>query len=83
MIANDLPLLDLFMKLREVGFPLGIDEYRLLLRALQNGFGTANREALSRLCQTLWVKSVNDIRVFNVYFEQLIPESTVLQKPAS
>ncbi|MHC5929198.1 hypothetical protein [Nostoc sp.] len=39
MEVNDLPLLELFTKLREAGLPLGIEEYQLVLQAMQAGFG--------------------------------------------
>lgn len=81
--AEDLPLLELFQQLRKAGFPLGIEEYQTLLRALQAGFGIsddadelqsgsaqAELDALKRLCQTLWVKSLEDIPVFNYHFKQ-------------
>lgn len=75
---DDLPLLELFTKLREAGLPLGIDDYLLVLRALQGGFGVSDRTALKRLCQTLWVKSAEDARLFDYHFEQAIaqPESS-------
>lgn len=38
--AEELLLLDLFMELRKAGLCLGIDEYKLLQKALQAGFGT-------------------------------------------
>ncbi|MBD2773592.1 hypothetical protein [Iningainema tapete] len=71
-IHEELPLLDLFTQLREAGLPLGIDEYRLVLRALQQGFGTTDQEALADLCRTLWVKSKDDEHLFNYHFEQVI-----------
>ncbi|MFN6563857.1 MAG: hypothetical protein RMY28_029230 [Nostoc sp. ChiSLP01] len=39
MDVNDLPLLELFTKLRQAGLPLGIEEYQLVLQAMQAGFG--------------------------------------------
>ncbi|MEH2397326.1 hypothetical protein [Nostoc sp.] len=33
---EELPLLELFTRLREAGLLLGIDEYRLVLKALQD-----------------------------------------------
>lgn len=74
MDTFELPLLELFTKLREAGLPLGIDEYRLLLRALQAGFGTADREALSFLCKKLWVKSLEEEHLFDHHFQQIVPE---------
>lgn len=85
MHENGLPLLDFFIRLREADLPLGIDDYFLMLRALQGGFGIADREALARLCRTLWVKSTEDKQVFDYYFSQLLLEHTdhhsIIQSP--
>lgn len=78
MNANELPLQQLFTKLREAGLPLGIDEYQLLLRSLQGGFGITDKAALKRLCQTLWVKSVEEKAVLEYHFEQVIGSEAVV-----
>ncbi len=70
---NELPLQELFTRLREAGLPLGIDEYQLVLRSLQAGFGIPDKAALKRLCQTLWVKSVEEKLILEYHFEQVIP----------
>jgi uncharacterized protein len=84
---EELPLLDLFTRLREAGLPLGIDEYRLILEALQKGFGTTNQEALAELCRTLWVKSKDEEHLFNYHFQQVmsafVPAPTSSKKPES
>ncbi len=74
MKVNQLPLLELFIKLCQAGLPLGIDEYQLVLRALQGGFGIPDREALARLCYALWIKSPNEKLILDDYFDQVIPE---------
>ena len=71
MKVNNLPLLELFTKLREAGLPLGVDEYQLILQALQAGFGIPDRKALARLCCTLWVKSPDEKLIFDYHFERL------------
>jgi len=71
-IEDTLPLLELFTQLREAGLPLGIDEYKLLLQALQQGFGTRDRLSLKRLCQAVWVKSVADRHLFDYYFDMIV-----------
>ncbi|NMG20528.1 hypothetical protein [Brasilonema bromeliae] len=73
---EELPLLDLFTQLREAGLSLGINEYYLVLRALQEGFGTVDQEALAELCRTLWVKSQDEEHLFNYHFQQVIAKST-------
>jgi uncharacterized protein with von Willebrand factor type A (vWA) domain len=76
------PLLELFNRLRNWGLPLGIDEYKLLLYALQEGFGLPDRAALARLCKTLWVKSLEEERLFDYHFEQVMHNPTSSQKSA-
>lgn len=78
---NDLPLLDLFTKLREAGLQLGIDEYQLAMHAMQAGFGIRNRDALKRLCQTLWVKSKEERQLFEYHFEQVMASEARLPAP--
>ncbi|MEZ4826169.1 MAG: hypothetical protein R3C61_07720 [Bacteroidia bacterium] len=47
-----------FSRLRtELDLPVGVDEYHLLLEALENGFGWENRDSLARLCETIWLKN--------------------------
>ena len=74
MKINQLPLLELFTKLRESGLSLGIEEYNLVLQSLQAGFGIPGKSDLSRLCCLLWVKSPDEKLIFDNYFDQLIPE---------
>lgn len=69
---KELPLLELFTRLREAGLPLGIDEYRLVLKALQEGFGTSDQEALAQMCCTLWVKSPDEEHLFKYHFQQVM-----------
>ena len=75
---DDLPLLELFTRLRESGVPLGIKDYELALQALQAGYGFSaeatpaeSRAALARLCRTLWVRSPDEQRLLDYHFEQL------------
>ncbi|NER33664.1 MAG: hypothetical protein F6J93_06340 [Oscillatoria sp. SIO1A7] len=74
MTDPELPLLELFKKLREAGLPLGLEEYQLALRALQSGFGIPDRAALARLCRTLWVKSPEEKIIFDSCFEKVMAE---------
>lgn len=77
MIRNDLPLLELFTRLRQADLPLGVDDYRLLLRALQAGFGITDIDALSRLCKSLWVKSIEEAHLFDFHFKQVITQTII------
>jgi uncharacterized protein len=72
--AGELPLLNLFTRLREAGLPLGIDEYCLLLRSLQGGFGLPDRDALRRLCAALWAKSGDDERILDQHFAEVMQD---------
>ncbi|WP_335111385.1 hypothetical protein [Nostoc sp.] len=81
MDVNDIPLLELFTRLRKAGLPLGIDDYQLVLQAMQAGFGIGDKATLKRLCETLWVKSTEDKRLFDYHFEQLIGTETVAKAP--
>lgn len=77
MIEPDLPLFELFTRLRQADVPLGIDEYRLLLRALQAGFGLADLDALARLCKTLWIKSTDQVHLFDYHFRQVMTRAAI------
>lgn len=72
MDVSNLPLLELFTRLQDAGLPLGIDEYKLVLKSLQGGFGIRDKAALKRLCQTLWVKSNEEKALFEFHFEEVI-----------
>ena len=69
MIPEELPLLNLFAALRQAGLPLGIDEYLLLLHAMQRGFGIGDHEALRRLCYAVWTHSLDEQRLFDHHFQ--------------
>jgi len=82
MNSDELPLLDLFNRLREHGLPLGLDEYMLALRTIQAGFGAGDRRALEQLCRTLWVKSDDEARLFHRLFAQLLAQPVAPREPA-
>lgn len=78
------PLLNFFIGLRDkAGLPLTIDQYYLLLQALEGGFGIASREDLKQTCRLLWLKSESSYQVdkFEEYFEEYFPQSYELVKP--
>ncbi|WP_353930990.1 hypothetical protein WJM97_22480 [Okeanomitos corallinicola TIOX110] len=70
------PLFDLFCYLRDTGdFPLTIEQYNLLLTALDNGFGLNSREDLKNLCSMLWVKAKPNSEIakkFSQYFDNYL-----------
>ena len=82
MQADELPLLELFTRLRQAGLPLGMNEYHLVLQALQSGFGIPDRQALARLCCTLWVKSAEDKLLFDYHFEEVMAKDEEKLVPA-
>ena len=71
---NYLPLLDLFYQLHEEGLSLSIDDYHLLVRAIKGGFGVQDYQSLYQLCCTIWVKSDDEKRIFDLHFERLVPK---------
>jgi uncharacterized protein len=83
---NELPLYELFIRLRDSGFLLGISDYNLLLEVLLAQYdtpqqailnlGIPNRDTLKQLCQTLWVKSVNQRFQFEAIFDEIFVKTT-------
>jgi uncharacterized protein with von Willebrand factor type A (vWA) domain len=72
MKPEELPLMEIFNSLRERhGLPLGVDEYLVVVRSLQAGFGVESRQQLEQLCCTLWAKSNEESRLVRRLFEQL------------
>jgi uncharacterized protein len=76
-MKEELPLLELFIRLREAGLPLGLEDYQAAVKALQGGYGVGDRASLARLCRTLWVRSADENQLFDHYFRQ----SFVTPKP--
>ncbi|USR92214.1 hypothetical protein NEA10_05680 [Phormidium yuhuli AB48] len=74
-----LPLYNLFQKLRQ---PLGlrVDDYELVLKGLEHGFGCESLEDLKFLCSLIWLKShePTQLEQFNAIFadyQEDTPES--------
>lgn len=82
MNPSNFPLLDLFNGLRDHGLVLGIEEYTLILRALQAGFGLEDRQELTQLCCTLWAKSQEEAQLVQRLLEQILAD-TVSQSDQS
>lgn len=65
----------LFNQLRRRRFPLGLDDYYDLKRALRSGFGWSSRQSLCDLCCSLWAKSPHERETLIALFDQLeLPE---------
>jgi uncharacterized protein len=72
MKPDELPLLEIFNSLRQRhGLPLGVEEYLVVVRSLQAGFGVESRQELEQLCCTLWAKSNDESRLIRRLFEQM------------
>ncbi|MEY3867468.1 MAG: hypothetical protein RLZZ338_1359 [Cyanobacteriota bacterium] len=73
------PLLKLFEHSREAGLPLGVDQYNLaveaLVKSIEDGFNPTDIEALKRLCQTVWVKSPKEKKIFDKCWQELLSTS--------
>jgi uncharacterized protein with von Willebrand factor type A (vWA) domain len=74
MTPDELPLLDLFNRLRDHGLPLGVEEYTSVLCAIRAGFGVESRHAMAQLCCTVWTKSQEDTRLFHRLFDQMLAQ---------
>ncbi|MEM7725499.1 MAG: hypothetical protein AAF208_03905 [Cyanobacteria bacterium P01_A01_bin.45] len=77
------PLFDFFIFMEEeAGLSLTIDQYHMLLQALQGGFGISSRSDLKQVCRLLWIKSSSSPQVerfeqcFEQYFEQYFQENS-------
>jgi uncharacterized protein with von Willebrand factor type A (vWA) domain len=78
---DELPLVELFTTLRlDADLPLGIDEYLIMLRALQMGFGSEDLESLRRLCYVLWTNSLSEQRSLDYYFQLFFQERQLKQQ---
>lgn len=72
MKLEELPLLDIFNSLRQRhGLLLGIEEYLVVVRSLEAGFGTSNKQELEQLCCMLWAKSEEENRLIRRLFGEM------------
>lgn len=72
MKPEQLPLLEVFNSLRQRhGFPLGVEEYLVVVQSLQAGFGLSSPTELEQLCCTLWAKSPQESRLIHRLFQQM------------
>jgi uncharacterized protein with von Willebrand factor type A (vWA) domain len=82
MKPETLPLLDIFNTLRQRhGLLLGVDDYLVVLRSLQAGFGLSSSEDLKQLCCLVWAKSDRESRLIRRLIEQVWNQ--VLKLPSS
>lgn len=72
IFLKELLLFDIFNSLRQRhDFPLGIEDYLIVVKSIKAGFGINNRQALEQLCCTLWAKSEDESRLIKKLFEQM------------
>jgi uncharacterized protein with von Willebrand factor type A (vWA) domain len=72
MKLEELPLLEIFNSLRQRhGLPLGVEEYLVVLRSLEAGFGISNKQELEQLCCMLWAKSFEENRLIRRLFKEM------------
>lgn len=73
MTESKPPLFDFFVFMRdEAGLPLTIDQYHILLQALEGGFGISSPDDLKQVCRLLWIKSTSSAQAkrFEEYLER-------------
>ena len=73
---DKLPLAMLFYQLKKHGLQLGVDDYELVLRAIQSGYCGENLQDIKKLCTTLWVKTEHDAHVLDSLFHDSIKLSS-------
>lgn len=72
MKPEELPLLNIFNSLRSRhGLPLGVEEYLVVIRSLEAGFGISDRHELEQLCCILWAKSEEENHLIRRLFDQM------------
>jgi uncharacterized protein with von Willebrand factor type A (vWA) domain len=67
-----LPLRAFFQALRRYGFPLGVDDYLLLVEALNGGFGLKDETDLLNVCRAIWFKPNQSRDVFEHQFHKAL-----------
>ncbi|MDJ0799098.1 MAG: hypothetical protein QNJ51_20140 [Calothrix sp. MO_167.B12] len=72
MIETESFLLPLFQELRKQGIPLGISEYLLALKSIQEGIGIEDIDRLERFLKLLWAKSQEDRELLHLKFTELV-----------
>lgn len=64
-------LLELFLRLRDAGIILDIEDYQLIVKALEADFiSQKDQETIIRLCYVIWIKSEDQKQLFNYHFKQ-------------
>lgn len=69
-------LTQLYPRLRQSGFNLGVSELLAALHAVDGGWGTADLDELAEVTRLLWCKSAKDEAEFSLIWETVLPIST-------
>lgn len=69
----------LYLRLRQRGFNLGVSELLAALQALEGGLGAADLDELAEVTKLLWCKSAKDETEFGLIWEIVQPVSTSTQ----
>lgn len=72
---SEIALQRLFLFLRDKGLPLTVRDYQDALSAMQAGYGLHRRDRLLWLCQTLWARGEDEVRLLELLFKAF-PEPT-------
>jgi uncharacterized protein with von Willebrand factor type A (vWA) domain len=72
MSEQDALLWPIFHELRKQGLPIGIPEYLLAVKTLREGIGLENIIGLRQVCSLLWVKSQEELELFNTLFTNMV-----------
>ncbi|MFH7029849.1 MAG: hypothetical protein ACHBN1_31920 [Heteroscytonema crispum UTEX LB 1556] len=75
-VSLDSLLLDLFQELRKAGMALTLEQYELLLKAVDQGYGLGGWQDIKRICRLLWVKpcAKYDAKIFDRTFDRYIQQ---------
>ncbi|HEY9866880.1 MAG TPA: hypothetical protein V6D21_22090 [Candidatus Obscuribacterales bacterium] len=80
-IVDNFFILNLFTKLRQAGLPLIFDDYEDALNILANpapvDFNLDTVASVIQLCRRLWVKSLEQDRIFETCLEEVKPQSSI------
>lgn len=80
-MVSSIPLEGLYLHLVRSGFPLSVRDYQDALTALRYGYGLHRREDLRWLCESLWVRSDQELsRVERMFRDFPRPSSEQIRK---
>lgn len=69
-------LTNLFLRLHQAGFNLGVPELLAALAAVNGGWGASDLSELAEVARLLWCKSLQDRVEFDIFWEMVVSSST-------